>query len=621
MKVVVPFILPSFMMTTMMLILMIDVSSAFSLTRNHYTNQFLPTTIQSTSSSSSSSSEVGLGLRRQRYHHSHSHNFHFGRTTATKICHQTSSLSMLPSSSLEILTDAVAATADVSTHSSFDGTFTTLLLSHAAAVTAASTTSDIPILPVVGSSCIMLTIVGLLYIWEESVEYIRETIPKALKPVIESILGEIGGLGFIGLIVQTVGGAVPLDELSIQLFGEEEILLETFEFLHTAFFQVGIGFFVAAGTMVYVGIQKLQEIETVENLQRDITTGTCSVTPEKLTQYLPVMNITTTTTITSSANDDNSQTTSTATLTGASDETTTTIDLFSEIFMSKEERAGKTLLLRNRLLEQHPTILSADTFSIEKYIETAFATNLLELVELSPLTWIYLIPALALANSVDLSHEVVNSSSPNALESVGYFFSTPWVLYPSIFTVVLSIVWGIWNCWKVTQIKYMLLPRLGRQQQDTDTGEVIVILPPPIDNDHERERFVTTSTPFWVQALESIWSKPATTSYEQLFGTAGAAGPELYRSSIQYQTWLCITNIVFFGSQIVPRDIEAILTGAPVGDPTNLIPEFVTYGSFVLLSLIQLIFFSPRAFWNLCLIDCAEDGASEEVLKRAVFEE
>ena len=604
-----------------MLMLMMDVSLAFSVViPNHHRHQrpynhmhMLPSSIQHMS-------ERGLG-RRQQYRRSHNNKRRQSTITiATEIRHQTS-LSLFPSSPSEttiLLSDVVASvvTAYISIHSSFDGAMSTLLLSHAAVDTAAATSTSgiIPILPVVGSSCIMLTIVGLLYLWETSVEYVRETIPKALKPVIESILGEIGGLGFIGLIVQTViGGALPLEELSIQLFGEKELLLETFEFLHTAFFQVGIGFFVAAGTMVYVGIQKLQEIESVENLQRDITTGTCSVTPEKLTQYLPVMNITATTTA-----DDESFTTTTA---ANDDENNKNKDLFSEIFMSKEERAGKTLLLRNRLLEQHPNILSADSFSIEKYIENSFATNLLELVELSPLTWIYLIPALALANSVDLSHDVVNSSSPNALESVGYFFSTPWVLYSSIVTVALSIIWGIWNCWKVTQIKYMLLPRLGRQQQDTDTGEVIVILPPPIDNDHERERFVTTSTPFWVQALESIWSKPATTSYEQLFGTAGAAGPELYRSSIQYQTWLCITNIVFFGSQIVPRDIEAILTGAPVGDPTNLIPEFVTYGSFVLLSLIQLIFFSPRAFWNLCLIDCAEDGASEEVLKRAVFEE
>ena len=600
-----------------MMLLMIDVPLAFVMVPKrqlqHPFHLMLPSLVQH---------ESGLG-QRQHYHTHSSHNNKRRRPTATKIRHQTS-LSLFPSSPSEttiLLSDVVASvvTADKSIHSSFDWATSTLLLSHAAVDTAAASTSTsgiIPILPVVGSSCIMLTIVGLLYLWETSVEYVRETIPKALKPVIESILGEIGGLGFIGLIVQTViGGALPLEELSIQLFGEKELLLETFEFLHTAFFQVGIGFFVAAGTMVYVGIQKLQEIESVENLQRDITTGTCSVTPEKLTQYLPVMNITATTTA-----DDESFTTTTA---ANDDENNKNKDLFSEIFMSKEERAGKTLLLRNRLLEQHPNILSADSFSIEKYIENSFATNLLELVELSPLTWIYLIPALALANSVDLSHDVVNSSSPNALESVGYFFSTPWVLYSSIVTVALSIIWGIWNCWKVTQIKYMLLPRLGRQQ-DTDTGgEVIVILPPPIDNDQEREKFVTTTvslTPFWVQPLESIWSEPAKTNYGQLFGTAGAAGPELYRSSIQYQTWLCITNIVFFGSQIVSRDIEAIFTGAPVGDPVNLIPEFVTYGSFVLLSLIQLIFFSPRAFWNLCLIDCAEDGASEEVLNRAVFD-
>lgn len=44
----------------------------------------------------------------------------------------------------------------------------------------------------------MLTIAGLLYLWEESVEWLREEIPEALLPVVESILAEIGGFGFIG---------------------------------------------------------------------------------------------------------------------------------------------------------------------------------------------------------------------------------------------------------------------------------------------------------------------------------------------------------------------------------------------------------------------------------------
>ena len=67
-----------------------------------------------------------------------------------------------------------------------------------------ATNAGLALLPALGSSCIMLTIVALLYSWEKSVEWARETLPGELRPVVESILGEIGGLGFVGLLLQTL---------------------------------------------------------------------------------------------------------------------------------------------------------------------------------------------------------------------------------------------------------------------------------------------------------------------------------------------------------------------------------------------------------------------------------
>ena len=67
-----------------------------------------------------------------------------------------------------------------------------------------ATNAGLALLPALGSSCIMLTIVALLYSWEKSVAWARETLPGELRPVVESILGEIGGLGFVGLLLQTL---------------------------------------------------------------------------------------------------------------------------------------------------------------------------------------------------------------------------------------------------------------------------------------------------------------------------------------------------------------------------------------------------------------------------------
>ena len=58
--------------------------------------------------------------------------------------------------------------------------------------------------PVFWSVSVMLTIVGLLKAWELSVEALQENSPPAVRPVIDRVLGEIGGLGFVGLFLEVV---------------------------------------------------------------------------------------------------------------------------------------------------------------------------------------------------------------------------------------------------------------------------------------------------------------------------------------------------------------------------------------------------------------------------------
>ena len=51
------------------------------------------------------------------------------------------------------------------------------------------------------------------------------------------MLAEVGGLGFIGLFLSTVVTGGPIGQvvegMSDEFLGEGELLLETFEFLHT----------------------------------------------------------------------------------------------------------------------------------------------------------------------------------------------------------------------------------------------------------------------------------------------------------------------------------------------------------------------------------------------------
>ena len=463
-----------------------------------------------------------------------------------------------------------------------------LILSHEEGLS--SLHQEIPYLrSAVGSATILLSIIGLLYTWEKSVNYFRKSVPDTLQPVLESILGEMGGLGAIGLIISTFLPPLreQLEEISTFFFAEPEAALETFEFLHQAVFQVGVSFFLAAGAMVIVGLAKLDEINQIEEIQVDPTTGVCTATTaESLIDFLDGSNVEVEAT-----------------------DKLPKLDLIQEIQMEKEERAAKVLLLRNRVMDIHRDL--PPTFRVEDYISRAFATNLLELVEFSPLTWIFLVPALALVNSIDLSHEVINSSSANAAASSGYFFSSLSALIPNALSVIVSLVWGWWNCQKLAELKYMLLPRILKVPGDSKDEAQFEIVSPPIDSSELRKEFLESSMTRWgwFQSIESIWAKPPQSKYDEIFGAAGGAGLDLYRNSIQKQTWFCITQIFFFGTQIISRDLTALWTHNPsIGNPQYLVPELVTYGIFFVVSLLQLLYLSPRSFWNFCLVSSLQDG-------------
>ena len=57
--------------------------------------------------------------------------------------------------------------------------------------------------------------------------------------------------------------------LSEEFLGEEDLLLETFEFLHTFFFQVGISYFVVAGVVVGSVLEQVNKLEDIGKLAID----------------------------------------------------------------------------------------------------------------------------------------------------------------------------------------------------------------------------------------------------------------------------------------------------------------------------------------------------------------
>ena len=339
-------------------------------------------------------------------------------------------------------------------------------------------------------------------------------------PVIDSMLAEVGGLGFIGLFLSTVVTGGPLGQvvssLSENYLGDEELLIETFEFLHTFFFQVGILFFAIAGIVVGAVLKDVQSLQTISELALDAD-GDGEVTLDELADALDVKSMI--------VDLDGDGIITDEEMVEALRSTSTDINsfqrgFFDELNLSEKDRAGEQLVIRERMISQ---LGLPQTFKIEDYFAQVFGHNLEEVVELSPVTWLPLIPLIAIDNSVDISRDVVSASSSNAFDSCGYFYDTPWVLYSTLLLQFITLVWSIFNFWKLSSIKHMLLPTLVKENE----GSEAVLLPPRYEDKLLLETFNSSPSIFeWGEQFFSgtggSKSFPPRNDHEVLFGAAGS---------------------------------------------------------------------------------------------------
>jgi len=453
------------------------------------------------------------------------------------------------------------------------------------------------------SCAVALSIVGLLLSWEEGIKASRRTLPPALQPVLDSMLGEMGGIGFIGLFLSVfvTGGILGevVEELSEKFLGDGEILLETFEFLHTSFFEVGIGFFTISGLIVAAVLRRIEKLEEVSLLAID-TDGDGVVTLDELADALGAESLTV------DLDGDGVLSEDEITLALQKAQRSATMD---ELFMGDKERGAECLLLRERLLPQAP---DPDNFIVETYFEQIFGHNLEEIVELSPITWLPLIPLISIDQSVLLSRGVVSASSQNAADTCGLFFSNPFVLGSNVALQAVCLVWGAYNFWKMASIKSMLLPTLLR---DGGPDGPARLLPPRVEDKKLRRLF--RSTPKIFEPIEQLFHKQATNQHERLFGVVGANGPDFFRTSIKNHIWICVAQIIFYGGQIVAKDAGVLILGdAPAAVAPDVMSEFMLYGAFVTLTIVQLSL-APTTFLNYCVITSVEQLTKKWAMDKA----
>ncbi|KAL7575202.1 hypothetical protein ACA910_018689 [Epithemia clementina (nom. ined.)] len=461
----------------------------------------------------------------------------------------------------------------------------------------------------------MVSIVALLFSWEQAVNSARRSLPETLQPVVDSMLVEMGGLGFVGLFLSITVVDGPLGAfvgtLSNQFLGDPAILLESFEFLHQAFFEVAVSFFVIAALTVVSVVQKVESLEMVSRAVFDLD-GDGDVTLGEIAQVLNVdcmvLDL-----------DGNGELDEDEIRYGL--QVAPQATLWQEAFKTTNDIQAEALLVRERFLQEHVGFLiqQESSFRLESYFVKIFGRNLHEMVELSPLTWLPLVPVVALGESIDLSRDIVSARSVNAFQSCGEFLSSPGYLAAQTISLGLALIWGLFNFWKMVQIKNMLLPTLVQTPPTPEKpkGDA-VLLPPRYQDDYFMQQF-DSSPLFFVRWLESIWGRKGRHRHEQLFGTAGRRGPIIYRNSIKIHTWFVVAQLVFILGQIVARDLAAVAQGIPpdlVGRPEFVMPELALYGVYTLLLAGQL-WLVPKTFLDYSLVTSIERLIEVDVLTQA----
>jgi hypothetical protein len=79
---------------------------------------------------------------------------------------------------------------------------------------------------------------------------------------------------------------------------------------------------------------------------------------------------------------------------------------------------------------------------------------------------------------------------------------------------------------------------------------------------------------------------------------------------------LAVSQIIFYGSQIVVRDGYALFNGLETGRPELVLPEFIIFSTYVLLS-VACLWLAPQTFLNYSLTTSIEILTDEEAIKES----
>jgi len=372
--------------------------------------------------------------------------------------------------------------------------------------------------------------------------------------VLNSMLGEIAGLGFIGLLLRLSESffGPSFEAMSEAAFGEEEALIEAFEFMHNKFFEVATLYFLYQGWMLKRMLNTMGK--RLVSIQKADADGDGDVTEAEFEAAFGAR--------------------------GLEDRSFGSMLLAGELGMS----LGDVYLFSRRFIESHGL---TKAFNPLVYLDEVGAANLIVMVELQPLVWLGMLPPLCVFESIKIRAEVPGDDVNG--EAAGTYFRTPELLIATILVEVIGIAWGCYNYCKVLALKRILRPRIHKNPYT----HKLQYGAPPVYDDGAIDAFLEAhdwSLMSCTRMLTHVTRSYGDVGHEQhrLFSIAGSQGPNLLMRSIKFHTWFLMAGATFcFTAVLVPDLIALSHQGLSAPD---VLREFVVFGlmggSFVLLLLV-----------------------------------
>jgi len=412
-------------------------------------------------------------------------------------------------------------------------------------------------------------------------------VPPALLPCVNSMLAELAGVGAIGLVIQLLLAFLkPLAEkMSVACFGEEDTMLETFEFIHLRIFEVAALFFVLMGRLLAMFLS--HEHKLTKAIIKADADGDGKVTPE---EFQAAFGATSLTAITS-------------------------LSWVDEMRAANAGDPVDAYLFRRRFKMSQEML--PEEWGLEAtgdYAEAAAAETLDELVELSPTTWLFILPLLAVSQYVKIKRGAVGADTEGL--AAGAYFSDPIVLYGCIIALSIGLGWGVYNFAKLVAIKKIIRPVVRPM---ADNPNLLEVAEPLLYQREAMENWMKTNRELlYITDLlsHSTGYKGGTHhDHHRLFGAAGHHGPHLFLQSIKLHTWLLVLACIYSIEWVV-GDI-AHLTKFGYADATpGVVPELIFFSVASIVSIAMLHSLTPATFTIYNLVTVVEGCTQKDVVEK-----